>query len=83
MIQPEPEDLPKDNPKLEIAVLRVLRNINDDILPTSDEYYVVTMKNGNPLEVSIKQALDNNMKARDCKDKELPQTADLKLQDDA
>ncbi|GJU85527.1 hypothetical protein Tco_1293073 [Tanacetum coccineum] len=72
MIQPEPEDLPKDNPKLEIAVLR-----------TSDEYYVVTMKNGNPLEVSIKQALDNNMKARDCKDKELPQTADLKLQDDA
>ncbi|GJT79097.1 hypothetical protein Tco_1045822 [Tanacetum coccineum] len=25
MIQPEPEDLPKDNPKLEIAVLRQLR----------------------------------------------------------
>ncbi|GJR00907.1 hypothetical protein Tco_0523891 [Tanacetum coccineum] len=24
MIQPEPEDLPKDNPKLEIAVLRVI-----------------------------------------------------------
>ncbi|GJU59974.1 hypothetical protein Tco_1237740 [Tanacetum coccineum] len=26
MIQPEPEDLPKDNPKLEIAVLRRLMN---------------------------------------------------------
>ncbi|GJU65955.1 hypothetical protein Tco_1252214 [Tanacetum coccineum] len=26
MIQPEPEDLPKDNPKLEIAVLRSLKN---------------------------------------------------------
>ncbi|GJR50324.1 zf-CCHC domain-containing protein [Tanacetum coccineum] len=25
MIQPEPEDLPKDNPKLEIAVLRFVR----------------------------------------------------------
>ncbi|GKC17525.1 hypothetical protein Tco_1014307, partial [Tanacetum coccineum] len=27
MIQPEPEDLPKDNPKLEIAVLRTFRVI--------------------------------------------------------
>ncbi|GJY12990.1 hypothetical protein Tco_0382299 [Tanacetum coccineum] len=34
MIQPEPEDLPKDNPKLEIAVLRTFRGFfsihNDD-----------------------------------------------------
>ncbi|GJT19949.1 hypothetical protein Tco_0878655 [Tanacetum coccineum] len=30
MIQPEPEDLPKDNPKLEIAVLRVPPPITDD-----------------------------------------------------
>ncbi|GJX62996.1 retrovirus-related pol polyprotein from transposon TNT 1-94 [Tanacetum coccineum] len=28
MIQPEPEDLPKDNPKLEIAVLRYLNDVN-------------------------------------------------------
>ncbi|GJU70054.1 hypothetical protein Tco_1256313 [Tanacetum coccineum] len=27
MIQPEPEDLPKDNPKLEIAVLRILHDV--------------------------------------------------------
>ncbi|GKB08410.1 hypothetical protein Tco_0836694 [Tanacetum coccineum] len=27
MIQPEPEDLPKDNPKLEIAVLRFLQSV--------------------------------------------------------
>ncbi|GJS47028.1 retrovirus-related pol polyprotein from transposon TNT 1-94 [Tanacetum coccineum] len=29
MIQPEPEDLPKDNPKLEIAVLRKLHRVQD------------------------------------------------------
>ncbi|GJS32942.1 copia protein [Tanacetum coccineum] len=35
MIQPEPEDLPKDNPKLEIAVLRItmlIVDIEDDIM---------------------------------------------------
>ncbi|GJZ64662.1 retrovirus-related pol polyprotein from transposon TNT 1-94 [Tanacetum coccineum] len=30
MIQPEPEDLPKDNPKLEIAVLRLSCNVNSE-----------------------------------------------------
>ncbi|GJT08576.1 hypothetical protein Tco_0843038 [Tanacetum coccineum] len=39
MIQPEPEDLPKDNPKLEIAVLRTFM---------SDTHLVFTMTNGNP-----------------------------------
>ncbi|GJS06447.1 hypothetical protein Tco_0363243 [Tanacetum coccineum] len=35
MIQPEPEDLPKDNPKLEIAVLRyVWRRMYMGIMPT-------------------------------------------------
>ncbi|GKD25399.1 hypothetical protein Tco_1231613 [Tanacetum coccineum] len=29
MIQPEPEDLPKDNPKLEIAVLRIKKKCMD------------------------------------------------------
>ncbi|GJX87576.1 hypothetical protein Tco_0339590 [Tanacetum coccineum] len=29
MIQPEPEDLPKDNPKLEIAVLRMKKKCMD------------------------------------------------------
>ncbi|GJW61068.1 putative RNA-directed DNA polymerase [Tanacetum coccineum] len=32
MIQPEPEDLPKDNPKLEIAVLRVLIHASESNL---------------------------------------------------
>ncbi|GJW15927.1 gag-pol polyprotein [Tanacetum coccineum] len=58
MIQPEPEDLPKDNLKLEIAVLkfkftklltRVLRNIlvifSQNIRVVN---LVVTMKDGNP-----------------------------------
>ncbi|GJT97244.1 hypothetical protein Tco_1092762 [Tanacetum coccineum] len=31
MIQPEPEDLPKDNPKLEIAVLRLIINLRNFI----------------------------------------------------
>ncbi|GJT71336.1 hypothetical protein Tco_1030622 [Tanacetum coccineum] len=36
MIQPEPEDLPKDNPKLEIAVLRFPAGIK--ILPIHSEF---------------------------------------------
>ncbi|GKB03658.1 hypothetical protein Tco_0831801 [Tanacetum coccineum] len=46
MIQPEPEDLPKDNPKLEIAVLRT---------SFSGISLVFTMTNGNPSSVIIKQ----------------------------
>ncbi|GKF95956.1 hypothetical protein Tco_0288691, partial [Tanacetum coccineum] len=38
MIQPEQEDLPKDNPKLEIAVLRYdWRWMNMGIMPTKIE----------------------------------------------
>ncbi|GJS86843.1 hypothetical protein Tco_0769479 [Tanacetum coccineum] len=64
MIQPEPEDLPKDNPKLEIAVLSsqavnksptqypcdIFQNINSD-----DTFSIPQMTNGNPSSVIIKQ----------------------------
>ncbi|GKC69246.1 hypothetical protein Tco_1115129 [Tanacetum coccineum] len=36
MIQPEPEDLPKDNPKLEIAVLRYYSDICQNIQSDSN-----------------------------------------------
>ncbi|GJV52500.1 hypothetical protein Tco_1448241 [Tanacetum coccineum] len=39
MIQPEPEDLPKDNPKLEIAVLRTL-----NVVSKHTEYHLAELK---------------------------------------
>ncbi|GJY66492.1 retrovirus-related pol polyprotein from transposon TNT 1-94 [Tanacetum coccineum] len=51
MIQPEPEDLPKDNPKLEIAVLR-----------TSEVYYKYHNEDGNLLGVNIKHALVGDLR---------------------
>ncbi|GJU06218.1 hypothetical protein Tco_1122648, partial [Tanacetum coccineum] len=50
MIQPEPEDLPKDNPKLEIAVLRYM-----GIMPTKIELTLEQSQQGvsNDVLVSI------------------------------
>ncbi|GJY38016.1 hypothetical protein Tco_0424380 [Tanacetum coccineum] len=44
MIQPEPEDLPKDNPKLEIAVLRETGSI---LLLSESQVGLLTLKNDN------------------------------------
>ncbi|GJW45457.1 hypothetical protein Tco_0074256 [Tanacetum coccineum] len=45
MIQPEPEDLPKDNPKLEIAVLRqYLVDISENIRSDTDEVFTMKME---------------------------------------
>ncbi|GJT53396.1 hypothetical protein Tco_0988450 [Tanacetum coccineum] len=63
MIQPEPEDLPKDNPKLEIAVLRsqavykIQTQSSWIFAHTAEDTNVFTMKDGNLLGVNIKQAL--------------------------
>ncbi|GJU15669.1 putative ribonuclease H-like domain-containing protein [Tanacetum coccineum] len=65
MIQPEPEDLPKDNPKLEIAVLsEVLRDPTPDFkltdeshvllkVPRKDNMYSVDLKNVVPQGASL------------------------------
>ncbi|GJR14485.1 ribonuclease H-like domain-containing protein [Tanacetum coccineum] len=51
MIQPEPEDLPKDNPKLEIAVLRPKAVVNDAkpkaVVNTAKPKAVVNVVKGN------------------------------------
>ncbi|GKG26015.1 hypothetical protein Tco_0399161, partial [Tanacetum coccineum] len=56
MIQPETEDLPKDNPKLEIAVLRY-----DWRMPTKIELTLEQSQQGvsNDVLVSIEAALKN------------------------
>ncbi|GJW73005.1 hypothetical protein Tco_0132375 [Tanacetum coccineum] len=43
MIQPEPEDLPKDNPKLEIAVLRVDELKKGNVLITGSKGRSLTL----------------------------------------
>ncbi|GJW14895.1 hypothetical protein Tco_0019028 [Tanacetum coccineum] len=66
MIQPEPEDLPKDNPKLEIAVLSSTQAVIKSPMPISlsiiarnirSDTIVFTMKMENLLGASSKQAL--------------------------
>ncbi|GJV04405.1 hypothetical protein Tco_1337974 [Tanacetum coccineum] len=71
MIQPEPEDLPKDNPKLEIAVLRViLFSIHNDEWKSFQCHHQTALRsnggngNLNPIQMlnlqrqSIKKAQD-------------------------
>ncbi|GJW94832.1 hypothetical protein Tco_0174504 [Tanacetum coccineum] len=84
MIQPEPEDLPKDNPKLEIAVLRViLFSIHNDEWKSFQCHHQTALRsnggngNLNPIQMLILQR-QTIMKAQDLKTK-TSANSDLKL----
>ncbi|GJY81241.1 RNA-directed DNA polymerase, eukaryota [Tanacetum coccineum] len=84
MIQPEPEDLPKDNPKLEIAVLRViLFSIHNDEWKSFQCHHQTALRsnggngNLNPIQMLNLQR-QSIMKAQDLKTK-TSANSDLKL----
>ncbi|GJY33735.1 hypothetical protein Tco_0418204 [Tanacetum coccineum] len=59
MIQPEPEDLPKDNPKLEIAVLRVI------LLVFTMKMEILLESTSNKLSVAFKMRHSMRMLVKD------------------
>ncbi|GKB62005.1 hypothetical protein Tco_0918191 [Tanacetum coccineum] len=59
MIQPEPEDLPKDNPKLEIAVLRVI------LLVFTMKMEILFESTSNKLSVAFKMRHSMRMLVKD------------------
>ncbi|GJU09546.1 reverse transcriptase domain-containing protein [Tanacetum coccineum] len=59
MIQPEPEDLPKDNPKLEIAVLRVI------LLVVTMKIEILLESTSNKLSVAFKMRHSMRMLVKD------------------
>ncbi|GJT60234.1 hypothetical protein Tco_1003767 [Tanacetum coccineum] len=84
MIQPEPEDLPKDNPKLEIAVLRViLFSIHNDEWKSFQCHHQTALRsnggngNLNPIHM-LNLRRHTIMKAQDLKTK-TSANSDLKL----
>ncbi|GJZ32907.1 retrovirus-related pol polyprotein from transposon TNT 1-94, partial [Tanacetum coccineum] len=73
MIQPEPRDLPKDNPKLEIAVLRWFEeveesfflNVSEDKETTRQELWIVMLKMvpETPLQFGVAERLSRTFRA--------------------
>ncbi|GKA34076.1 retrovirus-related pol polyprotein from transposon TNT 1-94 [Tanacetum coccineum] len=71
MIQPEPEDLPKDNPKLEIAVLSMSMLVKD--IRSQDAKTIID--NGTKAQSSRSQSMEGNKPTTNHKDKR-PRTLD-------
>ncbi|GJR29834.1 retrovirus-related pol polyprotein from transposon TNT 1-94 [Tanacetum coccineum] len=65
MIQPEPEDLPKDNPKLEIAVLSQVKDNKIDLLVKQYEQFIISEDESIDSAFARFNTIINSLKALD------------------